>query len=84
MSDATKDALDAALAAHVADTTESNALITGYVIQAAYITIGTEDRRTTGYLTEFADDQAYHTGLGLAVHLVNLYEAGAFEEDEDD
>jgi hypothetical protein len=84
MSDATKAALDAALNAHIADVTEENALVTAYVIHAAYITIGTEDRRTTGYMSEFADDQPYHTGLGLSVHLVELYKAGAFEEDDDD
>jgi hypothetical protein len=83
MSDATKNALDAALAAHIADVTDENALVTAYVIHAAYITIGTEDRRTTGYFSEFADDQPYHAGLGLAVHLVDLYQSGAFEEDDD-
>jgi hypothetical protein len=83
MSDTTKNALDAALAAHIADSIEENVLVTGYVLQAAYVTISTEDRRTTGYFSEFADDQPYHAGLGLAAHLVDLYQSGAFEEDDD-
>jgi hypothetical protein len=84
MSDTTKDALDAALAAHIADEGDG-ALVSGYVLQAAYFNGDTIEHGTTGYMREFADNQAFHTGLGLAAMLVDHYRnPDQWDIDEDD
>jgi hypothetical protein len=83
MSDATKDSLDAALAAHIADECDG-ALVSGYVLQAAYFNGDTIQHGTTGYMREFADNQAFHVGYGLASQLLNYYRNPDWYEEEDD
>lgn len=82
MSDTTKADLDAALAAHIADECEGG-IITGYVPQAAYFSENTLDHGTTGYLREFADNQAYHIGYGLASQLLDSYRNPDYADDDD-
>lgn len=83
MSVETKSALDAAIAAHVADEC-AGALVSGYVLQAAYFSTTTIDHGTTGYVREFAEDQAWHTGYGLANYLVDWYRNPEWFEDDDE
>lgn len=83
MSEATKEALDAALAAHVADVCDG-ALISGYVLQAAYFNGDTIAHNTTGYMREFAEGQPWHAGYGLANHLLDYYRNPEWFEEEDD
>lgn len=84
MSQQTKAALDAALAAHVDDMC-GGALVSGYVLQAAYFNGETIQHGTNGYLREFAEDQAFHVGRGLAEMLTDYYRnPDWYEEDDDD
>ena len=66
MSDETKRALDAALAAHVADGCEEPLIVTGYVLQASWTSADCLTNGTTGYFREYADHQPLHASLGLA------------------
>lgn len=73
VSETTKAALDEAIARHVADECEAGAIVTGYVLKASYTSAERMDDETTGYLGEYAEQQAYHTSLGLALlHLRDL------------
>ena len=83
MSEQTKADLDAALAAHVADECDG-ALISGYVLKAAYFNGTTIEHGTTGYIREFAEGQAFHVGYGLASQLVDYYRNPDWYEDDDD
>lgn len=84
VSEATKAALDAALAAHIDDECEG-ALVSGYVIQAAYFNGATIEHGTHGYMREFADNQAFHVGMGLATMLTDYYRnPDWYDEDDDD
>lgn len=66
MSTETKQALDDAIAAHVASEFESDGMVcTGYALIAACSTAEDFDDEVTRYLTEYADRQPFHTGLGL-------------------
>ncbi len=80
MSDATKAALDAAIAAHIADECDGGTL-TGYVIQAQYQDISMMDENLTGYLRIVAEGQGFTTSLGLARHLAVRLDAAAIEDD---
>ena len=83
LSDATKAALDAALAAHIADECDGG-IISGYVLQAAYFSTQTIEHGSTGYMREFAEDQPYHSGYGLAMHLLDYYRVPERFDPEDD
>lgn len=83
MSDETKSALDAAIAAHIADEVPGS-LVSGYVLQASYFNGETIEHGTHGYMREFAEDQAYHNGLGLASMLLDYYRNPDRWEDEED
>jgi hypothetical protein len=62
----TKAALDAAIAAHVADESEQpGTIVTGYALIASHATTEDFDAERTGYLAEYADRQPFHVGLGL-------------------
>lgn len=82
MSDATKTALDEAIAAHIADLHDG--LVTGYVMQISYFSTATEDHGTSGYYVEVADNQAFHVGLGLSNMLKFHYENLFYGDDDDD
>lgn len=82
LSDATKTALDDALAAHIADT--SDGILTGYVIQTSYFSTETDNHGTTGYYTEVADGQPWHVGKGLSEVLKFHYEQLFYEDDDDE
>lgn len=83
MSDATKAALDDAIAAHINDTTEGG-IVTGYVMQTAYFSTETENHGTSGYYVEVAENQAFHIGKGLASMLEYHYEQLFYSDDEDE
>jgi hypothetical protein len=87
VSDQTKEAMDAAIAAHIADEADG-ALITGYVLHAAYFNTDTDTRGSTGYYHDCAEGQGYHIGLGLAHMLVDHYSDSVYDitlrDDEDD
>lgn len=83
MSDQTKRALDDAIAAHIADETESGVIVTGYVVQASYVSHGSVGRGTTGYFSEFGEDQPYHVAYGLA-HLLVDKVANDFDFNDDE
>lgn len=83
MSAETKAALEAALAAHIADETDTGAILTGYVLHASYIDTGLDSRGSTGYFAEFHEGQPYHVGYGLAHQLVDHYHV-IWEDDDDD
>lgn len=83
MSEQTKAALDTALANHIADECEG-ALVSGYVIQAAYFNGNTIAHGTHGYMREFAEGQAYHVGYGLASQLHDYYRNPDWYDGEED
>jgi hypothetical protein len=64
MSADTKAALDAALAAHIADETEGN-ILTGYVCQTQFTSMELIDEQMTGYQRIIAEDQNLTTTIGL-------------------
>lgn len=80
MSAETKVALDAAIAAHVADECEGGT-ITGYVIQAQYQDVEMMTDNLTGYIRVIADGQGFTTTLGLAHHLALRLNASALDDD---
>lgn len=82
MSSDTKQALDDAIAAHVADEADG-ALITGYVLHAAYINPDLDGREATGYYAEYATSQPYHVGLGLAHQMVNHFDEIWYDDDDE-
>jgi hypothetical protein len=59
-------------------------MVSGYVLQAAYFSSDTIDHGTTGYLREFAEDQPWHTGYGLASHLCDWFRSPDWFDDEED
>lgn len=74
----TKQAMDAAIAAHVADEGEAEGtVVTGYVLIASHSTADDFDEEITRYLTEYADQQPFHVGLGLVHRHLLILEAGA-------
>jgi len=64
----TKAALDAAIAAHVADeTAQPTTVVTGYVLIVSHGTAEDFDNEITQYFAEYADRQPYHTALGIVL-----------------
>lgn len=81
MSEETKDAVDAAIAAHIADEGDGHFLV-GYALIIAGQHI---DRpRNTMYYKEFSPDLPYDRALGLSKYLLMAVEADASEEVDDD
>lgn len=72
MSAETKEALDAALAAHIQDESEDlgegGVIVTGYALMASYATASTIERGTTRYFAEYGEDMPHHTVMGLVRH----------------
>lgn len=64
MSEATKRALDDAIAAHVADETPGT-MVTGYALIASNTTVEDFDDEVTRYFCEYAEQQPFHVALGL-------------------
>ena len=64
MSAETKAALDAAIAAHVADETPES-LVTGYALIVSNATVEDFDQERTRYFCEYAEQQPFHVALGL-------------------
>lgn len=83
MSEATKEALDQALQAHIADEGEGH-LVTGYALIAVGINHDNLTRESNNYFTEFADGQPYHSSVGLATYLIDVLRDGRFDEEDDD
>lgn len=80
MSTETKAALDAAIAAHVADEGEAaGSIVTGYALIVSHSTVDDFDDEITRYLAEYADRQPFHAALGL-VHRHRIM----LEHDDDD
>lgn len=86
MSMHTKRALEAAVAAHLADECD-DAYLTGYVIQIVGIEPLAEHETSEVYLTAFMDSLPYHAGVGLSQMLGRYFDAsfvyGPQEEDHD-
>ena len=80
MSDATKDALDAALAAHIADLTEGD-IVTDWALVAATTTLENIGTGTTRYWVEGNEAQPVHVTIGL---LRYGSEHTTFGDNEDD
>lgn len=80
MSEQTKAALDEAIAAHAADVSGSGGIITGYVLFAAHVNGRALESGGTGYMSEFAEGQAWHVAYGLAQMLLDQVASG----DDDD
>lgn len=83
MSAETKAALDAAIEAHMRDTTQGGALVTAYVVYAAYVNTEIEEGKT-GYRYIVADGQPYHSTLGLGQSLVSDLVMPQMVEHDDD
>lgn len=66
MSAETKQKLDEAIAAHVADEADAaGTLVTGYALIASHADADDFDAEVTRYLVEYTDRQPFHVGLGL-------------------
>lgn len=82
MSEVTKAALDAAIAAHVADECDG-AIITGYVLQSQYTDMDMLEDGYTGYVREIMTSQPFTTTLGLAHYLSRQVDRSMFEDGYD-
>lgn len=82
MSEQTKAALDAAIAARIADECDEPTIVTGYVLHAAHLSTENIDRGSTGYFAEYADQQPFHVCVGLA-HQLTQKLALDYEDDDD-
>jgi hypothetical protein len=66
MSAETKQTLEAAIAAHIADEGDAEgSIITGWALIAAHSTATDFDDEITRYLVDYANAQPFHVGLGL-------------------
>lgn len=81
MSDATKAALDAAIAAHLEEE-EPGSIVTGYVALAQYTSADMMNEDLTGYQRFTAEGQSFTTSLGLARYLSLRLEAAAVNDEE--
>lgn len=77
MSEQTKRALDEAIAAHVEDEAGAGNVLTGYALITSHSTTEDFDEEITRYLTEYADRQPFHVGLGLLHRHLLILQAGA-------
>lgn len=82
MSEATKEALDIALQAHIADECDGG-FMSSYNITAAYVTGELLDEDSTGYYNEYAHGQPYHVSLGLAVMQKRKLEIDLYASDDE-
>lgn len=76
MSAQTKRALDEAIAAHVEDEAGSGNVVTGYALITSHSTAEDFDEEITRYLTDYADRQPFHVGLGLIHRHLMIHNAG--------
>lgn len=83
MSAETKAALDSALEAHIRDETESEAIVTGYVLHASHVTGESFGNGSTGYFAEYAEHQPFHVCVGLAHQLVHELSFGYTNDDDE-
>lgn len=82
MSDQTKAALDAAIAAHVADTGDG-AIVTDWALVAATSSIENIGTGTTAYLLEGNDNQPVHVMTGLFRYASEKALWGLDEDDDE-
>ena len=75
--------MERAIETHITAEVEAGAIVTGFVLHAAYLTTDTDSRGSTGYFREWPEDQPYHVGFGLAVQLAEQW-GNAFGGDDDD
>lgn len=76
MSAQTKQILDEAIAAHIADEGASpGSVVTGYVLIASHATADDFDEEITRYFGEYANQQPFHTALGLIHRHLLILEA---------
>lgn len=81
MSAETKAALDAAIAAHLADEVDG-AIVTGYVGMVQYATAEMMGEDLTGYQRLTAEGQGFTTSLGLSRYLALRFDAAATCDEE--
>lgn len=65
MSAETKAALDAAIQAHIADSSQSDSVVTGYALIVAHANMSDFDQDQTRYYVEYAERQPFYAALGL-------------------
>lgn len=80
MSDETKAALDAAVAAHIADVSDGN-IVTDWCVVAGMTDIEDIGTGTTRYFFEGNDSQPPHVSYGLLTYAV---QSSIWNENEDD
>jgi hypothetical protein len=83
MSDQTKQAMDDAIAAHLADELD-NAILTGYVLQAMGTSMADLDGESTSYLRCYAERQEPMLHLGLTQYLQAGVESDIFQAQDRD
>jgi len=82
MSAETKQALDEAIAAHIADETGGGKIITGYNLVAANIDADSLERGSTNYFHEYGQQRPFHVCIGLAaIAKMRLHEDWADDDD---
>lgn len=80
MSDQTKQILDEAIAAHIADEGDApGSVVTGYVLIASHATADDFDEEVTRYFGEYANQQPFHVALGLVHRHLLILEMGQRE-----
>jgi len=82
MSAETKQAVDDAIAAHIADEGDGH-FLSGYALIAAGQRIDSEGGRTL-YYKEFSTDLPFHEAVGLTSYLALAVEHDMFQSDDDD
>lgn len=81
MSEATRTAMEAAIAAHIADESES-CILTGYVLAAAGQNADNFDRGSTNYFYELMPGQQFHSGVGLTHMLAEYMQSGGYDDED--
>jgi hypothetical protein len=82
VSDQTKAAMDAAIAAHVADETAGD-IIAGYVMQVTTTSVELMDEEKSGFIRFCAEHQTWVTTLGLTDYM-RVQQHRAMLDSEDD
>ena len=83
MSDATKAALELALAAHIADEEENPQIVTGYILAAAITSFNDAEANRHEYWFDCPDNQPAHTTRGLS-SLLDEWACAPFSYQEGD
>ena len=83
MSAETKQALDEALAAHLADECPGS-ILTGYALQTQYTDMQLIGEQMTGYLRMTSEQQNFTTTLGLTHYMMRMLDHDMTTKGDDD